>query len=82
MLPGLSSALSGCVVLHWVQIGPLRHFPRSRGSRGGGCHSGSRGRGGSMFGDAPCCPAHRTVAGSRVFGRAALAASCWLAGVE
>lgn len=35
-----------------------------------------------MFGDAPGGTADPTVAGGSVFGRAALAASCWLARVE
>lgn len=35
-----------------------------------------------MFGDAPGRPAHPTVAGGSVLGWAALAASCWLTGVE
>lgn len=35
-----------------------------------------------MFGHAPGRPAHSPVAGGSVLGRAALAASCWLAGVE
>lgn len=35
-----------------------------------------------MFGDAPGSPAYPTVAGSSVFRWAALAASCWLAGVK
>lgn len=36
-----------------------------------------------MFGDAPRGAAHSTVGRrSSVFGRAALAASCWLTGVE
>lgn len=35
-----------------------------------------------MFGDTPCGPTHPTVAGGSMFGWAALAASCWLAGVE
>lgn len=35
-----------------------------------------------MFGDAPRGTAHAAVAGGRVFGRATLAAGCWLAGVE
>lgn len=35
-----------------------------------------------MFGDTPCGPTPSTVASGSMFGWAALAASCWLAGVE
>lgn len=87
ILPGLSSTIPCWTVLHWVQFSLMSHlFTSQRHSRGRagrrGRHGGRRRRRGRVFGDAPRGSAHPAVAGGSMFGWAALAASCRLAGVE
>lgn len=88
MLSGFCTTFPCRAIRHWLHFCLMADLVPSQwcswwkaGGRGG--HSGCRQTWRSVFGDAPCGTTHTTVGHcSGVFGRAALAASCWLTGVE
>lgn len=88
MLSGFCTTFPCRTILHCLQFSLVADLVPSqwcsgRKAAGRGGHSGCRQTRGSVFGDAPCGTTHTTVGHrSGVLGRAALAASCWLAGVE